>query len=428
MAEYIGLLKTASLFVAVLGFLLLGLSAFIVWKYDLLDYYRFKTGKGKKKAVNVEKPKTVSQYYSETLDESASHEIINQEYVQDSGDLVDNITIGRNAQGEVQQVIDNEVVDFTLKNRQSSIPLPEGTEETTLLGQNEDSTPKLYVDVPQGVVEEGYEAYEDDQGIDETDIIPFPKPDSSEIYENDVDVDETDIIPFPKPDSSEIYENDVDVDETDIMQIPQADENEGGDETQLLNETLDETDAISIEPIAEVTNKESNDEEFDLHVRTKEAFLGRKLTAAELTLEKLEFSSSTAPVTPKEEVVVPTPSQENVTPSDSDETELLQQKEGNNQTESDGSDETEVLTQPSQVQIFQEDDVTEDLAKEQESSVADSEATTLFVDEEGEGETTVLSQPSKEPQLSTKLWGKQTTSFEVPKFGNTVFTEINRKK
>lgn len=405
MAEYIGLLKTASLFVAVLGFLLLGLSAFIVWKYDLLDYYRFKTGKGKKKTVDTKKPKTVSQYYSETLDESDSHEIINQEYGQDSGDLADNITIGRNAQGEVQQVIDNEVVDFTLKNRQSSIPLPEGTEETTLLGQNEDSTPKLYVDVPQGVVEEGYEAYEDDQGIDETDIIPFPKPDSSEIYENDVDVDET-----------------------DIMQIPQADENEGGDETQLLKETLDETDAISIEPIAEVTNKESNDEEFDLHVRTKEAFLGRKLTAAELTLEKLEFSSSTAPVTPKEEVVVPTPSQENVTPSDSDETELLQQKEGNNQTESDGSDETEVLTQPSQVQIFQEDDVTEDLAKEQENSAPDGEATTLFVDEEGEGETTVLSQPNKEPQLSTKLWGRQTTTFEVPKFGNTVFTEINRKK
>lgn len=408
MAEYIGLLKTASLFVAVLGFLLLGLSAFIVWKYDLLDYYRFKTGKGKKKAVDTKKPKTVSQYYSETLDESDSHEIINQEYGQDSGDLVDNITIGRNAQGEVQQVIDNEVVDFTLKNRQSSIPLPEGTEETTLLGQNEDSTPKLYVDVPQGVVEEGYEAYEDDQGIDETDIIPFPKPDSSEIYENDVDVDET-----------------------DIMQIPQADENEGGDETQLLNETLDETDAISIEPIAEVTNKESNDEEFDLHVRTKEAFLGRKLTAAELTLERLEFSSLTAPVTPKEpkeEVVISTSPQENVTPSDSDETELLQQKEGDKQTELDGSDETEVLTQPSQIQVFQEDDVTEDLAKEKENSAPDGEATTLFVDEEGEGETTVLSQPSKEPQLSTKLWGKQTTSFERQKAGSKLFTGINSKK
>lgn len=405
MAEYIGLLKTASLFVAVLGFLLLGLSAFIVWKYDLLDYYRFKTGKGKKKVVNVEKPKTVSQYYSETLDESDSHEIINQEYGQDSGDLVDNITIGRNAQGEVQQVIDNEVVDFTLKNRQSSIPLPEGTEETTLLGQNEDSTPKLYVDVPQGVVEEGYEAYEDDQGIDETDIIPFPKPESSEIYENDVDVDET-----------------------DIMQIPQADENEGGDETQLLNETLDETDAISIEPIAEVTNKESNDEEFDLHVRTKEAFLGRKLTAAELTLEKLEFSSSTAPVTPKEEVVVSTPPQENVAPSDSDETELLQQEEGDKQAEFDGSDETEVLTQPSQIQVFQEDDVTEDLAKEKENSAPDGEATILFVDEEGEGETTVLSQPNKEPQLSTKLWGRQTTTFKAQRAESKVLTGIKRKK
>lgn len=408
MAEYIGLLKTASFFVAVLGFLLLGLSAFIVWKFDLLDYYRFKSGKGKKKAVNVEKPKTVSQYYSETLDESDSHEIINQEYGQDSGDLADNITIGRNAQGEVQQVIDNEVVDFTLKNRQSSIPLPEGTEETTLLGQNEDSTPKLYVDVPQGVAEEGYETYEDDQGIDETDIIPLPKPKSSEIYENDANFDET-----------------------DIMQIPQVNEDEGSDETQLLNENLDETDAISIEPVAEVTNEESDDKEFDLHVRTKEAFLGRKLTAAELTLERLEFSSSTAPVTPKEpkeEVVVPTPPQENVTPSDSDETELLQQEEGGKKAELDGSDETEMLTQPSQVQVFQEDDVTEDLAKEQENSAPDGEATTLFVDEEGEGETTVLSQLNKEPQLSTKLWGKQTTTFEVPKLGNAIFTEINRKK
>ena len=405
MAEYIGLLKTASLFVAVLGFLLLGLSAFIVWKYDLLDYYRFKTGKGKKKAVDTKKPKTVSQYYSETLDESDSHEIINQEYGQDSSDLADNITIGRNAQGEVQQVIDNEVVDFTLKNRQSSIPLPEGTEETTLLGQNEDSTPKLYVDVSQGVAEEGYEAYEDDQGIDETDIIPLPKPKSSEIYENDANFDET-----------------------DIMQIPQTDENEGSDETQLLNENLDETDAISIEPVAEVTNKESDDKEFDLHVRTKEAFLGRKLTAAELTLERLEFLSSTAPVAPKEEVVVSTLPQENVTPSDSDETELLQQEESDKQAEFDGSDETEVLTQPSQIQVFQEDDVTEDLAKEKENSAPDGEATTLFVDEEGEGETTVLSQPNKEPQLSTKLWGRQTTTFEVQRVVSAVVTGIKRKK
>ena len=239
---------------------------------------------------------------------------------------------------------------------------------------------------------------------------------------------------MPKPESSEIYESDANFDETDIMQIPQTDENEGSDETQLLNENLDETDAISIEPVVEVTevtNKENNNEEFDLHVRTKEAFLGRKLTAAELTLERLEFSSSTAPVIPKEpkeEVVISTPPQENVTPSDSDATELLQQKEGDKQTELDGSDETEVLTQPSNIQVFQEDDVTEDLAKEQENSVVDSEATTLFVDEDGEGETTVLSQPNKEPQLSTKLWGRQTTTFEVQRVVSAVVTGIKRKK
>ena len=226
---------------------------------------------------------------------------------------------------------------------------------------------------------------------------------------------------------SEIYESDANFDETDIMQIPQVDENEGGDETQLLNENLDETDAISIEPVVEVTNKEDDDKEFDLHVRTKEAFLGRKLTAAELTLERLEFSSSTASTKPKEEAVISTPPQENGTPSDSDETELLQREETNKQVETDGSDETEVLTQPSNVQVFQEDDVTEDLAKEQENSVADGEATTLFVDEDGEGETTVLSQPNKEPQLSTKLWGRQTTTFEVSKLENAVFTEINKK-
>ena len=86
-----------------------------------------------------------------------------------------------------------------------------------------------------------------------------------------------------------------------------------------------------------------------------------------------------------------------------------------------------MLTQP-QIPAFQEDDVTEDLAKEKENSAPDGEATTLFVDEEGEGETTVLSQPNKEPQLSTKLWGKQTTTFEVAKLGNAIFTEINSKK
>ena len=385
MAEYIGLLKTASLFVAVLGFLLVCLSAFIVWKYDLLDYYRFKTGKGKKKTSVVEKPKTISQYYSETLDESDSHEIINQEYGQDSSDLVDSVTIGKNANGEVQQVIDDEIADFTLKNRQTSIPLPEGTEETTLLGQDIHSAPKLYIPISSE------DAYEDDNGIDETDIIALQKPDFE-----------------------------------DIIQISQFNEDEGSEETQLLSENLDETDAISIEFSNESIKKESANKEFDLHIKNKEAFLGRKLTAAEITLEKLEFSSLKSSVKTKEEAVISLQevSKEDSAPIDSDETELLQHdSRGNNQMDLDGSDETELLSQSTQ-----RDDTTEDLSKEQKTSVLDDEATTLFIDEDGDAETTVLSQQNKENQLSLKLWAKQTTTFTIPENSNLVVTTIKRKK
>ena len=374
MAEYIGLLKTASLFVAVLGFLLVCLSAFIVWKHDLLDYYRFKTGKGKKKISEVERPKTISQYYSETLDESDCHEWINHDYGQDSGDLVDSVTIGKNANGEVQQVIDDEIADFTLKNRQTSIPLPEGTEETTLLSQDIHSAPKLYVPISSE------DAYEDDNGIDETDII----------------------------------------------QISQFNEDEGSEETQLLSENLDETDAISIEFSNESIKTESASKEFDLHIKNKEAFLGRKLTAAEITLEKLEFSSLKSSVKTKEEAVISLQevSKEDSAPVDSDETELLQHdSRGNNQMDLDGSDETELLSQSTQG-----DDTTEDLSKEQKTSVLDDEATTLFIDEDGDAETTVLSQQNKENQLSLKLWAKQTTTFTIPENSNLVVTTIKRKK
>ena len=275
MAEYIGLLKTASFFVAVLGFLLLCLSAFIVWKYDLLDYYRFKTGKGKKKASDVEKPKTISQYYSETLNDDHSHEIINQEYEQDSSDLADNITIGRNNSGEIQQVIDNDVVDFSFKSKSPSIPLPEGSEETTLLGQAEHSQ-KLHV--PSDF---------DNEKVFESSIV-------EEVYENDNGIDETDVIPLPRPNFNEIYEADENIDETDVINILKPDENEGDEETQLLSENLDETDAINIEPSTADLKEEDDNRELDLHIKNKEAFLGRKLTAAEVALAKLELLSSTA--------------------------------------------------------------------------------------------------------------------------------------
>lgn len=426
MAEYIGLLKTASFFVAVLGFLLLCLSAFIVWKYDLLDYYRFKTGKGKKKTSDVEKPKTISQYYSETLNDDHSHEIINQEYDQDSSNLADNITIGRNNSGEIQQVIDNDVVDFSFKSRPSSIPLAEGSEETTLLGQTEHSQ-KLHVSSDF-----------DNEKVFESSIL-------EEVYENDNGIDETDIIPLPRPNFNEIYEADENIDETDVINILKPDENEGSEETQLLSENLDETDAINIEPSTADLKEEDGNSELDLHIKNKEAFLGRKLTAAEVALAKLEISSLTASGKSKEnEKNLPKEdSKETLSHLDSDETELLQHEnrksvqeeaDGSDETEllqrevvssvqeeSDGSDETELLNKP-----VQDDDVTEDLSKEQGDSVQDNEATTLLVDEDGEAETTILSQPSNEEKLSSSLWTKQTTKFEISKNGNLVVTAVKK--
>lgn len=425
MAEYIGLLKTASFFVAVLGFLLLCLSAFIVWKYDLLDYYRFKTGKGKKKASDVEKPKTISQYYSETLNDDHSHEIINQEYEQDSSDLADNITIGRNNSGEIQQVIDNDVVDFSFKSKSPSIPLPEGSEETTLLGQTEHSQ-KLHV--PSDF---------DNEKVFESSIV-------EEVYENDNGIDETDVIPLPKPNFNEIYEADENIDETDVINILKHDENEGDEETQLLSENLDETDAIHIESsTADLKEEDDDNRELDLHIKNKEAFLGRKLTAAEVALAKLELLSSTASAKSEEDVknLPKEDSKETLSHLDSDETELLQPEnkesvqegfDGSDETEllqrevgasvqeeSDGSDETELLNKP-----VQDDDATEDLSKEQGDSVQDNEATTLLVDEDGEAETTILSQSNNEEKLSSSLWAKQTTKFEISKNSNLLVTAV----
>ena len=405
MAEYIGLLKTASFFVAVLGFLLLCLSAFIVWKYDLVDYYRFKTGKGKKKTSDVEKPKTISQYYSETLDDDHSHEIINQEYEQDSSDLADNITIGRNNSGEVQQVIDNDVVDFSFKSKSPLNPLAEGSEETTLLGQTKHSQ-KLHVSSD----------FDNEKVFDSSTI--------EEFYENDNGIDETDVIPLPRTNFNEIYEADENIDETDVINILKLDENEGGEETQLLSENLDETDAINIEPSTADLKEEDDNRELDLHIKNKEAFLGRKLTAAEVALAKLEFSSSTVSAKSEEDVknIPKEDSKETLSHLDSDETELLQHENRESvQEESDGSDETELLNKP-----VQDDDTTEDLSKEEGDSIQDNEATTLLVDEDGEAETTILSQPSNEEKLSSSLWAKQTTKFEISKNGNLVVTAVKK--
>ena len=264
-----------------------------------------------------------------------------------------------------------------------------------------------------------------------------------EVYENDNGIDETDVIPLPKPNFNEIYEADENIDETDVINILKPDENEGDEETQLLSENLDETDAINIEPSTADLKEEDDNRELDLHIKNKEAFLGRKLTAAEVALAKLELLSSTASAKSEEDVknLPKEDSKETLSHLDSDETELLQPEnkesvqeefDGSDETEllqrevgasvqeeSDGSDETELLNNP-----VQEDDATEDLSKEQRDSVQDNEATTLLVDEDGEAETTILSQSNNEEKLSSSLWAKQTTKFEISKNSNLLVTAV----
>ena len=180
-----------------------------------------------------------------------------------------------------------------------------------------------------------------------------------------------------------------------------------------------------------------------MHIKNKEAFLGRKLTAAEVALAKLELLSSTASAKSEEDVknLPKEDSKETLSHLDSDETELLQPEnkesvqeefDGSDETEllqrevgasvqeeSDGSDETELLNNP-----VQDDDATEDLSKEQGDSVQDNEATTLLVDEDGEAETTILSQSNNEEKLSSSLWAKQTTKFEISKNSNLLVTAV----
>ena len=76
MDENINFIRNLSLGVLILGLLLLVVAILIFWKFDLLDYYRFKTGK-KMKKTNSTSQSTVSQYYSEQLTSDDSHEIIN---------------------------------------------------------------------------------------------------------------------------------------------------------------------------------------------------------------------------------------------------------------------------------------------------------------------------------------------------------------
>lgn len=242
MDENINFIRNLSLGVLILGLLLLIVAILIFWKFDLLDYYRFKTGKKMKKTNSISQS-TVSQYYSEQLASDDSHEIINQDYYSDSGDLEEKVEeIGQIKEGVVSQVIaDDAVQNFTTYL---------GMEDTTVLPKEEQ---KVYLD-PNGENDTTILGYANEQqeiqsGSEDTTVL-------------EEDLDETDIVELPK--------------------IEDAQEDEvGSDETQLLasDENLDETDVVELTSLR-------------LYLENQEKLLGRSMTTAEKKLAEIEYEDS----------------------------------------------------------------------------------------------------------------------------------------
>ena len=242
MDENINFIRNLSLGVLILGLLLLIVAILIFWKFDLLDYYRFKTGK-KMKKTNSTLQSTVSQYYSERLGSDESHEIVNQDYYSDSGDLEEKVEeIGQIKEGIVSQVIADETVrDFTTYL---------GVEDTTVLPKEES---KVYLD-PNGENDTTILGYADEQ---------------QEIQDGSGD--------------TTVLEEDLD--ETDIVELPKIEEDQedeiGSDETQLLvsDENLDETDVVDLTSLR-------------LYLENQEKILGRSMTTAEKKLAEMEYEDS----------------------------------------------------------------------------------------------------------------------------------------
>ena len=242
MDENINFIRNLSLGVLILGLLLFIVAILIFWKFDLLDYYRFKTGK-KMKKTNSTLQSTVSQYYSEQLGSDESHEIVNQDYYSDSGDLEEKVEeIGQIKEGIVSKVIADETVrDFTTYL---------GVEDTTVLPKEE------------------LKVYLDPNGENDTTILGY--------------ADEQQEIQDGSGDTTVLEE---DLDETDIVELPKIEEDQedeiGSEETQLLvsDENLDETDVVDLTSLR-------------LYLENQEKILGRSMTTAEKKLAEMEYEDS----------------------------------------------------------------------------------------------------------------------------------------
>lgn len=159
MIDTIDTLNKISFYLAIFGFILLLVVVFIVWKNDLVDYYRIKRGKPRKGKVLSPTPSKakINQYYSDYHSNTDdSHEIINTNIEEDSENLSDRIVIGVNKQNRQHNDSFGEEETELLKTDDSEtaklIQNASGSEETTLLQNNTsqedlDETDKIDMDL-----------------------------------------------------------------------------------------------------------------------------------------------------------------------------------------------------------------------------------------------------------------------------------------
>lgn len=253
MEERIELLKTISFYLGIFSVILIAVAAYVVWKNDLLDYYRIKKGKPRKKINPIPQNKTkVSQYYSDyhpSVDNR--HEIVEASVEDDSGSFSTNLSGNLNAVG-VTRPANYDV----RKQKDFDRRYIEGAEETTLLEDNSsDPTEELTFKVDDGAEET---TLLQDALYAETEIVDLKEYSDdllSGSHQSDEGEEETTLLQnnqdvhfgsTPKTSSDDGSEETtiLTLDDEDITTLLDAD---GSEETQLLTKEIDDTETTLLD-------------------------------------------------------------------------------------------------------------------------------------------------------------------------------------
>ena len=277
MIDTIDTLNKISFYLAIFGFILLLVVVFIVWKNDLVDYYRIKRGKPRKGKVLSPTPSKakINQYYSDYHSNTDdSHEIINTNIEEDSENLSDRIVIGVNKQNRQHNDSFGEEETELLKTDDSetakSIQNASGSEETTLLQNNTsqedlDETDKIDMDLYKIRPVENFEM------LDETELEAEIKAIEAEIADsfNEDGSEETTLLNQQSMSNAE----DGSEETTLLNQQSMSNAEDGSEETTLLNQQ-------------NMGNEENGSEETTILVQT------RNVNASDLNDEDAALQTS----------------------------------------------------------------------------------------------------------------------------------------